>query len=180
MKKWNAELMFPTDSGYTNRVVGAEFGPSSNSGNPMVTLDTEVVQPAEVEIAGEQVNIAAVKAKYYIVTSVVNEDGSLNEEKTAKARERAKEILTNLGYTTINWDNIDVTPLRGKLILTLMESEITERRKNPTSSQIEAAKAKGIRAEGDVMKHPVSGKPLVQYWPKIREIFGLAPNQDGL
>lgn len=179
MKRWNAELMFPTDSGYTNRIVGATFAPS-NKGNPMITLDTEVVQPAEVEIAGEQVNIAAVSAKYYIVTAVMNEDGSLNEEKTAKTRESAKEILTNLGYTTINWDNIDVTPLRGKLILTLMESEITERRKNPTSAQIEAAKAKGIRAEGDVMKHPVSGKPLVQYWPKIREIFGLAPNQDGL
>lgn len=177
-QKWNATVQFPTDSNYVNRITGVTFGPSNSSGNPMITLACEVVQPDEVEIGGVMFNIAGTPTKNYYTTQT--ED----EEKTANARKRVTDLLTLLGIDTsnLNWDNLgpQLEPLKGKLILTMMSCTIQERRKNPTAAQIEAAKKQGLtdfRNIGDVMKHPVSGKALINYWPKIDEIFGLAPDQ---
>ena len=66
--KWNSNIQFPTDSNFVNRIVEAEFGESKNSGNPMVTLELEVVTPAEVEIGGVMYNIAGVGCKQYYTT----------------------------------------------------------------------------------------------------------------
>ena len=177
-KKWSSAVQFPADSNYVNRIVSVAFGPSNSSGNPMVTLETEVVSPEEVEVAGEMINIAGVNCKNYYTTQTDS------EEKTANSRKRLAELLANLGIDTsnLNWDNLapQLKPLVGKLILTMMTSTIQERRKNPTAVQMEAAKAKGVtnfRDVGEVMKHPVTGKALINYWPKIDEIFGLAPEQ---
>lgn len=175
-KKWDASVMFPTDSNFVNRVIAAEFGPSASSGNPMVTLTCEVVQPEEVEVNGETVTISGVKTtNYYVTTSLDKETKEVDEGKTAANRDKFKSLWSMMGLNPdeINWDNVDTKPMLGKLLLTQMESEMQERRKNPTATQIAAAKAKGVRAEGDIMKHPVTGKSLVQYWPKIREVFGV-------
>lgn len=173
--KWNASLMLPTDSNYTNRIVGATFAPS-NKGNPMITLECEITQPQEVEIDGQQVTIAGVKTKNFYPTTVL-EDGVVNEEKTNKSRKRLVDQLWDkleMDAATINWDNVDVKPLLGKLILTQMEAEVEEKRKSPTAAEL----AKDKNAQGQVMRNPKTGKALVNYWPKIREIFGLAV-QDG-
>lgn len=180
--KWNANMQFPTDSNFVNRITGAEFGPSNSSGNPMITLHTEVVSPQEVEIDGKMVNIAGVKSIQYYVTDVKDDP-----EKTRSCRDRItnndegpnKGLWPKLGLdpATINWDNIDVKPLLGKLILTQMSPDIEPQRKNPTMAQIEAAKKLNKRAEGDPQTNPLTGAPLINYWPKIRQIFGLAPNQ---
>lgn len=169
--KWNAELQFPTNSDFVNRIIGAEFGPSNNSGNPMITIEAEVNTPQEVMIGEKQVTIAGVKAKKYYVTEV-KDDPAKTEEK----REEVKKLWTDLGLdpSTINWDNIDVSPLRGKLIMTLMSGKKTERRANPTSEQLK----KDPKALGPVLKNPATGKALIQWWPQIDEIFGLAPGQD--
>ena len=58
-----------------------------------------------------------------------------------------------------------------------MSSKEDAKRKTPTGEQIAKAKAAGKRPEGDVMKHPVTGKALYNYWPQIDEIFALAPEQ---
>lgn len=181
-KKWNAEYMIPADSNYINRIVGAEFSPSKNSGNPMVTISCEVVSPQEVDIGGEMINIAGVSASNYFTTTVYKEDKvTVDEEKTNNNRERFKEFYRSLELDpeTINWDNIDTKPMLGKLVYCLMEPESVEKRKNPSSTQIAAAKAAGRKPEGDIMKNPVTGKPLVQHWPKIRQFFGVAPS-DGV
>lgn len=143
----------------------------------MVTLTCEVVQPEKYEIGGVEYNIAGVQTKNYFTTAVNGDD-----EKTAECQRRFKEFAEHVGLDpqSINWDNPDVSSLKGKLILTQMSPDIEEQRKNPTAAQLEAAKAAKTRAVGDVMKHPVTGQPLINYWPKIREIFGLAPSQDGV
>lgn len=177
-QKWNSSIQFPTDSNYVNRIVGVIFGPSNSSGNPMITLTCEVVQPEEVEVGGVMYNIAGVQTKNYFTTQTDN------EEKTFNARKRVTELLTKLGIDaeSLNWDNLgpQLEPLKGKLLLTMMSSQIQERRKNPTLAEIEAAKKQGLtdfRNIGKVMTHPITGKALINYWPKIDEIFGLSPDQ---
>lgn len=179
-KKWSAAVMIPTSSEYANRITGASFSPSKSSGNPMVTVECEVVTPQEVEVGGEQVNIAGVSTTNYFVTTVIDpKTKTVDEEATAKKRGQFREFWEKCGLDSseINWDNIEVKKLEGKVLLTQMESEMEEKRATPTAEQIAKAKEKGVRPEGTIMKNPVTGKPLVNYWPKIREFFGLSPDQ---
>lgn len=171
MQQWNAKILFPADSDYSNRVLTAKYGPSNSSGNPMITLVMEVVSPQSKNIAGVDTNIAGCKTtNYYTVTSF-NEDGSVNDENTKNCRERITKLYTDFGLEAPTDFNapLDVKGFEKKVVLTQMRSKITEQRKTPTAEQ--AAK----KQQGDVMKHPVTGKPLIQYWPEIVEIFGLAP-----
>lgn len=164
--------MYPTDSDYVARIVGATFGAAA-TGTPMITLDWEVVSPQEKEVAGEMITVAGVKIKSRNVT-----DAKDTEDIEAKEniRNRVKDMFAKLGQEgEIDWDNVNVEPLRGKLVYLQIGCSVQEQRKNPTLAQIEAAKKSGKRAEGDIMKHPITGKKLVQYWPQIDEIFGLAP-----
>lgn len=177
MKKWNADVQFPSDNCFTNRIMSIKVAPS-NSGNPMLTIETELVSPTVYEIGGEEVDITGVKATSYVTYKVMDGD-EVDSEKTAKAQERTKELLVNLEVPEgdINWDNLGpvVSGLKGKTIMTQMNSRIDEQRKTPTSAQIAEAKKLGKRAEGDVMFHPKTNKKMVKYWPNIVEIFGLVP-----
>ena len=181
--KWNAKIQFPTTSDTVNRCIGATFGPSKSSQNPMISLEFEVVSPEVVEVGYLQVNIQGVKCINYYTTKVFEKDTEgnsvVNEDKTAACLERVHELYANFGIDTtgVNWDNPPVDGFRGKCVMTQMSPDVDVMRKNPTSQQIRDAKKKGIRAEGDIMKNPVTGKDLIQYWPKIREIFGLAQTE---
>jgi hypothetical protein len=179
MTKWNADVMFPSDNCFQNKILSIKAAPS-NDGNPMITLECEVHTPTSYEIPGHgEVNIQGVKAKVYQAYKVFNDDGSVDIEKTEKAQERATTLLINLGIVSedINWDNLGpiIAPLKGKMIMTCMNSRIDKQHKTPTAAQIAAAKASGKRAEGDIMKHPISGKELIKYWPNVVEIYGLVP-----
>lgn len=176
-EKWNASYMLPPGSDYVNRITGAEWNPSKNSGNPMITLNLELTNPQEVEIGDKQINIAGIKTTVYQTTTVMK-NGIVDEEKTSKTRERAEKLLLSLGMKKeeIDWDNLNVDGLKGKLVFAFMEAETVERRANPTSEELK----KNPKAVGKVLKNPLTGKPLVDYWPKTREIFGLHPNQDGV
>lgn len=182
-EKWSFKIPFPVESNYVNRITEVSFGPSKSSGNPMITMTCEVVMPQEIEAGGEMYNIAGVKTTNYYTTKTLTQ-GGFDEEKTENQVKRIKDLLTmlfpeNPEYADkFNPDNPDADVLKamqGKLILTQMSAEVTERRKTPTAAQIEEAKKTGKRPEGDVMKHPITGKPLISYRPKIDEIFGLAP-----
>ena len=177
--KWNADIMFPSDNVFQNRIRSIKAAPS-NDGNPMITLECEVVLPTTYEIPGVgEVDITNVKATTYQTYKVFGEDGEVDIEKTVKAQERCKELLGNLGIASedINWDNLGpvIADLKGKIIMTQMNSRIVPERRTPTQAQIETAKKSGKRAEGDIMKHPKTGKDMVKYWPNIVEIFGLVP-----
>jgi hypothetical protein len=55
-------------------------------------------------------------------------------------------------------------------VYALLYPDTQDRRKSPTAEQL----AKGQK-QGDVMINPITKKPLTQHYPKIGEIFGLAP-----
>jgi len=173
-KKWNADIMFPTDNDYQNRIVGAKFAPS-NSGTPMVTLELEVVAPSTKEVNGEEYDIVGVKAKYYISCAPKDEEATAQQK--ADMKERALKTFKDLGMdeAEINWDNINVDSLKGKIVYTQMNSRVDEQRKTPTTAQLNdpANKGKHPNAIGEIMKHPVTNKKLVKYWPQIVEIYGI-------
>lgn len=177
-QKWNFKVQFPTDSNFVNRITNATFGPSKSSGNPMITIETEVVSPAEVEIGGELYNISGVKATIYRTTKNLSD-----AEKAENNLKQCKEFIAMLfpdkpeyaeKFDPENPDQAMLNEMKGLLILTQMSPDVDEQRKTPTAEQIEKAKKNGTRPEGDVMKHPVTGKALISYRPQIREVFGLA------
>lgn len=180
MKKWNADLMIPTDSNYIIRIADAEVK-LSNAGQPMIVMVPEINTPAEVMIGEDQVNIAGVKCRpIYRTFKCVDEEGNIDQKKTKDARERImKEFYGPIGLTPeeVNWENPDVSILKGKAFYCIVKSNIVEKRKTPTQVQIETARKSGKYAEGDVMLHPITKKALVQYWPETDEIFGYCPEQ---
>jgi hypothetical protein len=179
---WNAEIPFPSDSCFKNRIISAKFAPS-NKGHQMITLELEVVEPATYPIGDQEVNIAGVKAKMYFITKMFDENGNVDESKTANCRSRVfvsanpekPSLYDQLGLdgAAADPENPNVSEMLGKVVYTQMSSEPTEQRKTPTADEIAKAKKAGTRPVGAVMKHPKTGKPLVKYWPKIDEIFGL-------
>lgn len=181
--------MFPTASDYKNRIVDASFGPSNRTRNPMITLSLELEAPEEIESVDDKGDVkpytvaGVVKTKFYLVTAVIPPDGASDAEiaeaaeKTENCRKRCSEFFTSIGINpdTVNWENPDLNPIKGKLIYTEMEANVVEKRKNPTQAQIAKAKAKGEEPLGDIMKNPITGKPRVDYWPKVVCVFGSVP-----
>lgn len=182
MQKWTFKDQFPTDSNFVNRIVSAEFGKSKSSGNPMITLKCEVVSPAVINVCGVDLTIAGVETINYFSTASFTEDGTPDEEKTKAQRTRVKALYAAVfgedseEVKTLDFDNPSVEGFKGKCVLTQMRPKVKPQRKNPTPEQIDKAKKNRTFAEGDVMKHPVSGKDLITYEPQIREIFGSAPS----
>lgn len=176
--KWNSKVLFPTDSNFAVRFTNVKFSPSKSSGNPMFTIESEIVYPDNAEVGEDTYVIAGVNPNpLYLTTQRKNQDGSIDEEGTEQARGYVKELYQKLELSVegIDWDNIDTSKLKGIIALCQISPEIQEQRKNPTALQIAEAKKLNKRPEGDVMKNPITGKPLIYYKPIIREIFGLAP-----
>lgn len=180
MTKWNADIQYPSDNCFENRILSIKAEPS-NSGNPQIVMETEVVAPTMYEIAGEEVNIQDVKVTMYQAYTVMDGE-EIDKDKTDKARARCLDLLKNLEaveqsatVSDVSWDNLGpvLAPLKGKIILTQMSSRVTPQLKTPTAAQIATAKAAGKRPEGDVMKHPKTGKDLIKYWPQIVDVYGL-------
>lgn len=171
MQQWNAKVLFPADSDYSNRVLKATFGPAKSSGNPMITLEMEVVTPASKDIGGEEYNLAGCKTTNYYSLKAFDEDGTEDTEGTKKCQKRITDLYTAFGLTPPTDFNspLDVSGFKNKIVLTQMNSKPDYQRKTPTAEQI----AKGER--GSVQKHPITGKDLINYWPQVQEIYGLAP-----
>lgn len=188
-KNWDATMMIPSDSDYICRVVETSFSPSKSSGNPMITLVSEIVLPDTKEIAGQQVNIAGVKCQPQYYTTKTIEGGEVDEDKTEAAYRRVfysdhsekPSLYQLLGFDGSKEDveNPNIKQLVGVYFYAQISAKKVEDRKTPTAAQIEAAKKTGKRPEGDVQKHPVTGKLLVKYWPEIKQIFGVAPKSVG-
>lgn len=176
--------MFPKATHYKNRFTEFTFKNSKSSGNAMIEVKCEVVAPTHVEIGDDTVDITAVKTTNYWTVTVFEDDGrTVDAEKTATVREKLKTILSCFKHNgkpvidvaTINWDNPNLNALKGKIALTQMEAEVKEQRGTPSKKDLEEAKKKGIDPSqaGPILKDPVTGKQLVQYWPKIKTFFGL-------
>jgi hypothetical protein len=183
---WNASIQFPTDTCFVNRITKATFAPSS-TGNVGITIETEVVTPTTYNVGGQEVNIAGVKGRcaFPFMTKMFKEDGSVDEERTANARARVF-VSTNPEQPSL-WEKLEldgkkedpenpnVKQLEGMLVMVQMSSQEDIQRKTPTSEQIAKAKLAKKKPEGDIMKNPKTGKAMCKYWPRVDEIFGLAP-----
>lgn len=180
-QKWTFNTFFPTDSNFICRVVEESFSPSKSSGNPMITLKTEIVAPEEYEIGGEMFTLAGVNPNPLYFTTQAFNDGELDVEKTEKNRKRLEDLYSKfqMDFSKFNPENPELG-FKGKLFYCQMSGEENVRRKTPTAEQMKVGdpNAKPLprkAGEGDVMVNPMSGKPLLSYRPIIREIFGLAP-----
>jgi hypothetical protein len=85
-QKYSSKLKFPNDSDFIVRVTDESFAPSKSSGNPMITLDFEVVSP-ETKRNGDGVEclMAGVTTKQYFVVQHLDKDGNIDAEKTKNA-----------------------------------------------------------------------------------------------
>lgn len=192
-KTWNRNIQFPSDSDFVVRITDANFGPSKSSGHPMLTLEWEIVSPSEKEIGGDMYEMAGISSNpmnhLYWKTKDLND-----EAKSANALERLvskgdpqgvlRTMLPEMSdlvdaFNPENPSQEILDALKGLCVFVQMAPDIVPQRKNPTSVQIAEAKKTGKRAEGDIQKHPISGKPLVEYRPKVKEIFGVAPKEVG-
>ena len=187
--KWSADIAIPTDSGYTAQITEASFGPSKSSGNPMITIKSELCAPESVMVGDKEVSIAGVPLRALYFTTKVLDGNAVVEDKTANARERVfvssdpdkPSLWEKLGLDGSKEDpeNPNVKQLIGMKILVQCSSKEDAQRKTPNAEQIAKAKANKSRAEGDIMTHPVTGKKLVKFWPEIDEVFAVAPSGTG-
>lgn len=145
----------------------------------MITLTAETVgllkndnsTTDEVDVGGESYMIAGVRITSYYPTIVLNKDGEgIDEEKTKKAQERVKEVYGKFGLdnTNINFEN-PALGFKGKLFMALLFGDPQPQRRSPTKEQLD----RGIR-EGEVILDPVTRQPVINYYPKIDRIYGLA------
>lgn len=173
-KKWSAELCIPTDSNYKARILKAEFKNSKSSGNPMVEITWELVEPASVLIGEHEVNIAGVESRAYYTISKT--DADTGKKVSASGKEKLEFFFSQVGVTDVDWENPPVQHLLGKCFLTCVECRPDPRRKTPTATQVETSKRLNKKPEGDMMTNPVTGLPMLNYWPEVKEVFGLSPD----
>jgi hypothetical protein len=162
-------MQLPTDN-YVMRCIAEEFSNSKSSGNPMITLELEVQHPDEVQIAGEAVSVAGLKIKRYLPTKN-NEDADKSEKALVRLEQEYK--LWGLDFDGFNPEN-PVLNFKGKLVHVRLYSKEKESRKAPTPEQKKANQL------GDILKNPVTGKPVVSYEPNIAEVYGLAAEAGAL
>ncbi len=161
-------MPWPLDNYILRIMPDVTFGPSSK-GKPMITMNYEVISPESVKIAGEDYNVAGVKTRpSYNVTKSIDEDGNVDVEKTAKIKDMLDDLCNKLGVPVItDPENPDINAFKGRYVWALVGNEAVERRKAPTAEQL----ARGER-QGEIIKNPVTGEPLVNNYPKIQQFFG--------
>lgn len=144
---------------------------SSSKGNMMIEREWEVVDPSEVVYNGKKLILAGTTMKKYTTCIVMNEDGTVNDVKSAKCKSMLREEYSMLGFDT----NVDpANPLaknqaKGMLVDAICASEEYTQCEDLTAEQ----KAKGDR-QGSPILDRNTGKPLRGYRPQIREILGVS------
>lgn len=177
IEKWNNQIPWQKDSNYIIRCIEETFSESRSSGSPMITLEFEVAAPETMKVGDHEYMIAGVKAglKSYYPTISLTPDGEVDAVKTANAQERVKILFRafDLDDTSIDFKN-PALAFKGKTVYALLDNEETAQRKSPTKDQL----SKGQK-QGDILLNPKTKKPLMQNYPKVREIFGTASVESG-
>lgn len=150
------------------RCLENKFGPSQSSGNPMITLEWEIIHPESVTINGEVKNIMGVKpGSSYFPTIVLAEDKSRNNAKSDAALARLRDFRKAVDLPADEIDDENPTlDYKGICVDAVCSAEEYKLHKEPTAEQL----ARGQR-QGDPMTD-ASGKPLVGYRIKVDNILG--------
>lgn len=161
---WTPKTQFPTDN-YIIRCIGEEVGVSQSSGNPMVTLEWEIVNCEPKQIGDELVDFDGTKFKSYHVTA--NRE---DEEKSNKVFKYYQDgVLTKCGIdVSEGWDDENPPSVKGKVVYALLKGEENKSYAQPTKEEREAGKK-----VGKVLQDPITGKDLVIYKPILSIIHGL-------
>lgn len=166
----NASKQLPKNQ-YAVRFTDEKASPSKSTGNPMVTLEAEIVAPDTIvsPFTGETLEIAGYKIKpVYMSLQAKNEDGSVDKEKTQQAVDRYTDYMKRCGLD-VPEEGIDtenpVMGFKGKVIDVILDSEEFVQRATPTPEQKAAGKL------GDEIKGQ-DGKPIKSYKPWITMVLG--------
>lgn len=171
MKKLTSAVQLPTDN-YLVRVIEEAFGPSKSSGNPMITLSCEIISPETVSIAGEDYNVAGTKIQPSYFTTKTMKNGEVDVEKTEYNKVRLDELTTQFKMPAITDPENPALGFKGKVVWAIVKSEAKAKTKTPTQEQLEAGEK-----VGDVIIDPMTGEPVISYFPKIDKIYG-TPSDD--
>lgn len=167
-KSWNSKLGWFNDN-YILNVLSATFGPSAK-GSPMITFQFEVMSPQTVTINGEEITVAGAKITHRAVTQSKTANGEVDVIKTEKMAQRLEALYKAFGldFSAFNAENADTSGFEGKKVWAFVDHEIVEQRKSPTAEQI------ANKQLGDIAVNPVTGDKLQNFYPGIKEFFGLA------
>lgn len=168
------KLCIPKDN-YILRCVDESFGDSKTSGNPMITLEHEIVSPATVMIDGEETEVAGQTIKQYLTTKVLEGEDAEQKSKDCLANLEKNYNVFGLEFDkdTFNVDN-PTLGFKGKTFHALLYGKGGPSTKAPTQEQIKQGKR-----VGDEIKNPITGKTVVQYQTQISEVYGLATQETG-
>lgn len=155
---------------YAIRFLDEKFAPNNN-GNPMVTLNAEIVSPEVITspFTGEKLEIAGAKIKpTYSTVGIKGEDGKFIEKDCKEAVTRYAELMTKCGLTVpdegIDYENPPMG-FKGKVVDVILDSEEFIQRATPTPEQRAGGKP------GDVILGQ-DGKEIKSYKPFIAQILG--------
>ena len=174
MQKWDNQVKI-TNENVILRVIEESFGPSKESGNPMITLKYEVASPESINVAGVDYSIAGLKISpaYYVTNNLTDEEKAANNDKYCFGPSGDKDRPSLYEVFEIDAAGIDKNNpklgFKGKLVHARINSEIKEITKAPTAEQLK----KGQKT-GDVVKNPKTGKPEYTAYPKVVKLYGIA------
>jgi hypothetical protein len=165
-KTWNNKTFWPKDN-YIIRCIESSFAPNSN-GNPMVTLEWEVVNQEPKQIGEDLVEFDGVKFRSYHVIKTVGDDETA-EQNSVKAFNRYGELLQKCGIDVSEGYDDENPPMpKGKVVHATVYGKEQASFKSPTPEE----KAKGQKV-GSILKDPITGKDVVNYQPTIEQIYGV-------
>lgn len=163
-----SKIALPRDR-YVALCMKEKFAPSQ-SGNPMITREWQVVQPEFVDIGGQKVVVSGVTFQQYLPTKVKDEEGrGWDEEKSSKALGRIFTDYNALGFPTTEGidDENPALHAEGVYADVILWSEESVARKNPTLEQ------KAKRELGDPILD-AEGKQIRTYQVKLLQVLGRA------
>jgi len=163
---WNNRTFFPKDN-YILRCISEKVAPNSN-GNPMVTLEWEIVNQEPKRIGADLFEFDGIKVTSYSVLRVM--EGEDAEDKSNNCfRQYQERFLIPCGIdVSEGWDDENPPSLKGKVVYAGCYGKEQPSYKTPTDEQ----KAQGKKV-GDILKDPITGKDVITYVPQIERIYGL-------
>lgn len=152
---------------YVMRVCGTKFGPSGSSGNPMITLEFEILGTGDnkdvVEVGDRKINVAGYRLRQYYVTSSIA-DPSTNGEKMG----RVFDLFAACGIPKEEID--ENNPPHGELLNAVVDAILYSKKdlkfSDPTAEDLAAGRKVGAPIKDS------SGNPLEFFKVEIDKLLG--------
>lgn len=161
-QQWKPSLPFPKDN-YAIRCIDEKID-KSKKGNPMVTLEWEIVNAAPQMVQDKLVEFDGVTFKTYHTTRVINKDDATVEEiakSSQKAFDEYGKLLAKAGYdVSEGYDDENPPRMLGKIMYVCLRAEERIEYKEPNAEQKAAGKP------GDIIKDG-NGKDRKTYSPRV-------------